>query len=146
MAVCAASVLLFACGKKESEPAAPAPLGVDRLLSVESVVRGARLYQEHCAQCHGPEAQGHPDWENPRVAAAPPLNGGGNEWKRSKQELVAVIKHGAKRNKVPVMPGWEGRFSDQEIEDVIAWFQALWPMDVYDRWYKANAAAAKPRG
>jgi mono/diheme cytochrome c family protein len=133
---------LSACNKSSqdsSTTALQAPLGADRLFSFESVNRGARLYQEHCAQCHGPEAQGHPDWQNPQFAAAPPLNGTGNEWKRKKAELIAIIKSGAKRGTEPVMPGWDGRLSEQEIEDIVAWFQALWPMDVYDAWLKINA-------
>jgi mono/diheme cytochrome c family protein len=139
-----ALMLLMGCEKKEGDTGASlqAPLGSDRPLSLESVARGAQLYQEHCAQCHGPEAQGHPDWENPKVVAAPPLNGSGNEWKKRKVELIAVIKGGAKRNNEPVMPGWEGRLSNQEVDDIVTWFQALWPIDVYDRWLKVNAGHA----
>ena len=144
------SVILFAfivcgCERKSAESSATslqAPLGSDRPLSVESVMRGARLYQEHCAQCHGPEAQGHPDWQNPQVVAAPPLDGSGNEWKRKRSELIAIVKKGMTRNNEPVMPAWGERLSDQEIEDIVAWFQALWPMEVYDRWLKVNAGAA----
>lgn len=44
------------------------------------------------------------------------------------------------------MPAWKGRLSDRDIEDVIAWFQALWPLDVYDRWRKANAPPTSPKG
>ncbi|OGI49109.1 MAG: hypothetical protein A3B81_07475 [Candidatus Muproteobacteria bacterium RIFCSPHIGHO2_02_FULL_65_16] len=147
LALGGALLLIAACGKKE-EPAATgvAPLGADRLASMDSVVRGAGLYQEHCAQCHGPEAQGHPDWQTPGVAAAPPLNGTGNDWKRKKYELVGTIKNGVIRKREPVMPAWKGRLSDQEIEDIIAWFQALWPADVYENWRKANAAPPPPRG
>lgn len=136
--------LLVGCERKEPDASISslqAPLGSDRPLSIESVARGAQLYQEHCAQCHGPEAQGHPDWENPQVVAAPPLNGSGNEWKKKKVELVSVIKNGAKRNNEAVMPGWEGRLSEEEIDDVVTWFQALWPIDVYDRWLKVNAGS-----
>jgi mono/diheme cytochrome c family protein len=110
------------------------------------MMRGARLYQEHCAQCHGPEAQGHPDWENTQVVAAPPLNGTGKEWKLKKSELVKVIKSGSNKDGMPVMPAWNGRLSDEEIQDIIGWFQALWPADVYEIWRKANAAPAKPAG
>ncbi|MBI5752150.1 MAG: cytochrome c [Hydrogenophilales bacterium] len=143
--VMAAALLVGACGKKEPE-APPAKDQADRLSSTESLFRGVRLYHEHCAQCHGPEAQGHPDWRNPQVAAAPPLNGTGNEWKRRKQDMLAIIHIGAKRNGEPVMPAWNGRLSDQDIEDIIAWFQALWPPDVYDRWRKANAQSTLPKG
>ena len=132
--------LLVACGKEES----PAPLTPGQTaFPMESILQGARVYQEHCAQCHGPDAQGHPDWRLPQVTAAPPLNGTGNEWQRSKSELAAAILNGAKRDGVPVMPGWKGRLSDKEVEDVIIWFQALWPAEVYETWHKANAATYK---
>lgn len=146
IAVVVAAVLLAgACSKKE--PEAPAVKDqTNRLFSTESLFRGVRLYQEHCALCHGPEAQGHPDWQNPQVAAAPPLNGTGNEWKRRKQDMIAAIQNGAIRNGELVMPAWKGRLSDQDIEDIIAWYQALWPTDVYDRWRKANAQPATPKG
>ncbi len=143
-------LLVVACEKQ-----APESSGVNltqatpsdkRLYSVDSVVRGAKLFQEHCAQCHGPEAQGHPDWLTPGVVAAPPLNGTGNDWKRTKKELVAVIKRGVKRKGKAVMPGWKGRLNDQEIEDIITWFQALWPTDVYERWRKANVAQSDSKG
>lgn len=134
--------LLVACGKEE--PAAPLAPG-QTALPMESILRGARVFQEQCAQCHGPDAQGHPDWQNPQVTAAPPLNGTGNEWKRSKSEMIAVIQNGAKRDGQPVMPGWKGRLTDQEIDDVIAWFQALWPVEVYEKWQKTNAVATAPR-
>ncbi len=147
-------LLLAGCGREEkqavpppAEPAAGAGGGGGEAgVSLDAMLRGARLYQEHCAQCHGPEAQGHPDWQNPQVVAAPPLDGSGIVWKRSKRELVAIIRNGAKRGNQPVMPGWQGRLSDREIEDIITWFQALWPAEVYERWRKANQDAAPPKG
>lgn len=140
-------VIACGCERKTADSSATslqAPLGSDRTLSVESVMRGARLYQENCAQCHGPEAQGHPDWKNPQVVAAPPLDGSGNEWKRKRSELITVVKKGITRNNEHVMPAWSERLSDREIEDIVAWFQALWPMEVYDRWLKINAGGSVP--
>ena len=143
-----AAALLGACEKKEP-PFARDTLSAqpgERQSSLDNLVRGARLYQENCAQCHGPEAQGHPDWQNPQVIAAPPLDGSGNAWKRSRLDLIAVVKNGASRNGVPAMPAWNGRLSDQDIEDIISWFQALWPADVYENWRKANAQPGSPKG
>ncbi len=142
-----AALLVSACGKQESEaPSRQAAVGLDRSVSAESLFRGVRLFQEHCAQCHGPEAQGHPDWRNPKVVAAPPLNGTGNEWRRRKRDMISVIKNGAKRHGDPVMPGWKGRLTDREIEDIIGWYQALWPAEVYERWRKANVPESVPSG
>lgn len=132
--------------QKPAPPPAPATTttlpAVEPAPSLEALNRGARLFQEHCAQCHGPEAQGHPDWQTPGVVAAPPLNGTGNDWKRTRAELLAAIADGVKRDGVLVMPGWKGRLSDAEMNDVIVWFQALWPPEVYSRWKQANSAKA----
>ena len=145
--------LLGACSREEpAKPAAPAaqspapaetPAPRDfRNFSVESITRGAAIFQERCAECHGPMAQGHPDWQpggRGKVVVAPPLNGTGETWRRSKQELIDIIKNGVRRNNIPVMPVWKGRLTEQDMEDTIMWFQALWPPEVYARWRKANA-------
>ena len=145
----AAMALMFvACGKKEPEKAA-APATVtqtERTFTTENLFSGVRLFHEHCAQCHGPEAQGHPDWQNPKVVAAPPLNGTGNIWKRRKQDMIAIIKNGVKRNGEPAMPAWSGRLTDRQIEDIITWYQALWPPEVYERWRRANVPESVPSG
>ncbi len=136
----AAVTLLAACGKKEPAPGVK-PVE-ESLVSREVLVRGEKLYRENCGQCHGPEGQGHPDWQTPGVAAAPPLNGTGNDWKRSKGDMVAVIKAGVKRKGEQIMPGWKGRMTDDEIDDLIVWFQTFWPREVYERWQKANTTTA----
>ena len=139
-----ALITVCACQKKEAPAPTPATTpALDAPVSLAALSRGARLYEEQCAQCHGPEAQGHPDWQTPGVVAAPPLNGTGNDWKRTHSQLVAVIKNGAKRDGQPVMPAWSGRLSDADIEDILNWLQALWPPEVYATWRKTNAA---PRG
>lgn len=143
-----AMALLTACsddaGNKSQalSPVQPqAPEG--NRFNVNRIASGALLFQEHCAQCHGPEAQGHPDWQRAKkegYVAAPPLDGTGPAAQRSQAELVAVIKNGVKYKGEPVMPAWKGRVSDEQIEDVIIWFQALWPGDVYAKWQKKNKA------
>lgn len=142
-----AVVALTACGREE--PSAPAPVagpeaGAARIVDPDSIARGALLFAEHCAQCHGPKGQGHPDWNTPSdgsFAAAPPLNGTGNDWKRSRAELLGIIKNGIKRpDGVAVMPAWKGRVTEQDMQDVMAWFQSLWPADVYARWREANVS------
>lgn len=138
----AAALPLAACKRQESQQPggqnAPAVAPPSRGFSPESIARGGRLYQSDCAQCHGPQAQGHPDWQTPsngQFTAAPPLNGTGNDWKRSRQQLIDTIKNGARLSDgTPVMPAWKGRLSDEEIGDIMAWFQSLWPPDVYEKW------------
>jgi mono/diheme cytochrome c family protein len=150
--VLAPLILLASCGDKhkgESSRAAPTaetPGRAAPVFDIERINRGAALYQSHCAQCHGPQAQGHPDWERGRkegFAAAPPLNGTGTDWKLTKKQMIDIIRNGKKLNGVPVMPAWKGRVEDKQIEDIITWFQATWPADVYQAWRRANSADGK---
>lgn len=144
MIVC--GLWLAGCSRQDtaSGTAAPttSPVVIDVAPSLAALDRGARLFQQHCAQCHGPEAQGHPDWQTPGVVAAPPLNGTGNDWKRSRAELLAVIQNGVSRGGVAVMPAWKGRLSEPEIADVMAWFQTLWPPEVYAKWQRTHTVRA----
>lgn len=141
------ALTLFGCERTAPTPQPPSSTSalavIEPAPSLAALNRGARLFQEQCAQCHGPEAQGHPDWQTPGVIAAPPLNGTGNDWKRSWAELTAVIKDGAKRDGNIVMPGWKDRLSDTEISDLIAWFQTLWPPEVYAKWRQSATIAAE---
>lgn len=144
------ALLAAACSKSEEEtqpvaalapPASTPELALTRNFSTEAITRGAAVFQAHCAECHGPQAQGHPGWgydDGAKLILSPPLDGNGNTWKRSRQEMVEMIKTGVRRGNTPVMPSWEGRLSDQQIEDAITWFQALWPPEVYEKWQKAQ--------
>ena len=140
-----AAAALVACSKDDPSSNSVTPAG--SRFDTASIARGAELYAQHCALCHGPQAQGHPDWQAPSdgsFAAAPPLNGTGNDWKRSRRELIAVIMDGVvRKDGVPVMPAWMQRLSERDIADIIAWFQSQWPAPVYEGWYKANLGATK---
>jgi len=148
------AVLLNACTddkKDKARQVEPAPQEQAQLkdsrFSVESITRGAAVFQSYCAECHGPDAQGHPDWGNPKAqyVVAPPLDGNGPSWKRSRKELFSIISNGIVRDGKTVMPGWNGRLKPGEVHDTIIWFQALWPSKVYDRWEKAQASGQKGR-
>lgn len=148
--IAAGAVLLTACSK-EPEPPAATPAVAVPLFNPDSLTRGAALYAERCALCHGPQGQGHPDWQTPSnglFAAAPPLNGTGNDWKRSRAELAGVIRHGVRRqgDNVEIMPAWQGRLDERDIEDVINWMQSLWPAEVYKSWARQHGVTAAPKG
>jgi mono/diheme cytochrome c family protein len=146
-----ATGLLAACSKEPpATPPAAAPAVAVQHFSPDSVARGAVLFAERCAQCHGPQGQGHPDWQTPsngQFAAAPPLNGTGNDWKRTRAELAAVIRHGVRRksDNAEIMPMWQGRLDERDIEDVINWMQSLWPAEVYEAWTRTHPVAATPK-
>lgn len=111
--------------------------GATRQEDPQQLALGAKVYQTHCAACHGDNAQGAPDWRRKDADGfypPPPLNGSGHEWHHSTAKLREIIKHGSLPGQGR-MPAWEGTLSDAEIDAVIAWFQSLWPDQVYAAWY-----------
>lgn len=131
-------VLSVACNRSQNNAPAASPFDAG------VVAKGRDLFLANCAECHGPQAQGHPDWQTPSdgsFAAAPPLNGTGNEHLRSKSQLVATIKQGVRRDGVDIMPAWGTRLSDGDIEAILVWLQSLWPTETYQTWLKTQSAA-----
>ncbi|MFT5446417.1 MAG: mono/diheme cytochrome c family protein [Gammaproteobacteria bacterium] len=100
------------------------------------IQRGAALYAQHCADCHGNNAQGNADWRKKSAGGLfppPPLNGTGHAWHHPLRALGAQIKHGAPGGRGS-MPGFSATLSDEQILDTIAWFQHQWPDDIYAAW------------
>ncbi len=116
----------------------PVPEGVARKADPALLAQGEQVYRQHCANCHGADASGAPDWRKRDADGffpPPPLNGSGHAWHHSTEVLAGLIRDGSPDGKGR-MPAWRGRLSEQEIGAVIAWFQSLWPQQVYDAWYE----------
>lgn len=110
----------------EPKPKLLVPSPIQSRTSLASDTRleqGARLYAQYCAGCHGQAAEGSP--------AGPSLNGLGHTWHHPLHVLHKKTKNGFRQ-----MPAFAGRLTDNEIDDVIAWFQSLWPETVYTDWQK----------
>lgn len=103
------------------------------------LMRGDTLFQQHCAQCHGKRAEGAPDWRKRLPDGSfppPPLNGTGHAWHHPASELKEVIIFGRNR-----MPAWNGKLGREDVEDLVAWFQSMWPEEIHAAWARANARA-----
>ncbi|MCS6878406.1 MAG: cytochrome-c oxidase, cbb3-type subunit III [Geminicoccaceae bacterium] len=80
-----------------------------------AVARGAALYAEHCASCHGENGEGMTALGAPRLSDAIWLYGGKVE------QIEAQIwrpRHG-------VMPPWQGRLSDETIKMLTVYVHGL---------------------
>lgn len=127
----------------EAKGAAPA-----RWYNFSQVSRGARVYAENCAQCHGESAQGAPNWRQrgpEGMFPPPPLNGSGHGWHHPLNMLFYVVKNGSPGGKGN-MPAWKGRLSDEEILAAIAWFQSRWSDRVYAEWQRIDRRARRRNG
>lgn len=110
---------------------------VERTIDAAQVARGKALFAQHCARCHGDHGQGDAQWRrrNPDgTFPPPPLDGSGHAWHHTHDWLRELIRSGSEPQ--GRMPAWGGTLNDQQIGDIIAWFQSLWPDEVYAAWWE----------
>lgn len=96
------------------------------------VQSGQWLYEHHCAQCHGADMAGNPQWQVPLADGshlAPPLNGEGSAWKYPEPELLTIIKEGRNLDKPIHMPAFKSKLADWEIEYILAYVQTTWDVN-----------------
>ncbi len=146
-------VLLPGCGKETAERKTTVQAGtppipaVPRDLDSALVARGAKIYRAHCAECHGANAEGAPNWHAKGADGkypAPPLNGTGHAWHHPASALKWTIREGTAKLGGN-MPPWKDTLPDRDIEAVIAWFQSLWPEEVYKNWVVMDGRARQDR-
>lgn len=121
---------------------------IERRQDAALIQRGNTLFQQHCAGCHGQHAEGDPNWRH-RLADGtyppPPLNGRGHAWHHSRETLHEMIRDGSQPSgdgePLGHMPAWRDKLSSADIEALIAWFQSLWPDQVYAIWYDQQVRA-----
>lgn len=139
-------VLLSACGQEGGSPVSQAQAmpqaAAVRSVDFAQVARGGSLYQQNCAQCHGVNGEGAPNWRQRDANGMfppPPLNGSGHAWHHPKAMLQYVIANGSPGG--GNMPAWKDELSSGQINDIIAWFMSKWPDEVYQAWYTRNQRA-----
>jgi len=153
VAVLFAAAPLAACDS-QPEPATPPgstamsvgrPSAARPQVAPQLLARGEQLFKQNCASCHGDRAQGAPNWEKPGPDGkypAPPLDGSAHAWHHPRVALIQVIKQGTQKIGGN-MPAWQGKLSDSDIDAVIAYFQSLWPDEIYAAWARIDAEQGK---
>lgn len=109
-----------------------------RNLDPEKIRHGEVLYQTHCANCHGKNGEGAPDWRNRGADGKfppPPLDDTAHAWHHSTKTLTGMIRDGSQPG-TGNMPSWKDKLSDQDILDVTDWIKSLWSDEIYDTWKK----------
>lgn len=120
--------------------------------TAEQLAQGKQLFAQHCASCHGNKAQGHPQWRHPDANGnypPPALDGSAHSWHHSLDLLRTLIAEGVRpafadnpANPPSLrMPAWEEKLTAQQIDNIIIWFQSLWPAQVYQTWRDINQRA-----
>ncbi len=102
-------------------------------LNPERITHGRAIYSQFCASCHGANAEGAPNWEQPDARGdlpAPPHDDSGHTWRHSDAQLGEIILDGLRDpfNKTPelTMPPFSGRLGDDDVGAVVTYFKSLW--------------------
>ncbi len=98
------------------------------------LAEGKRLYDAHCASCHGLKLEGQPDWRRRNLNGrmpAPPHDETGHTWHHPDEVLFGITKHGLVPPYAPPgyqsdMPAFAGVLSDPEIRAVLAYIESHW--------------------
>ena len=117
-----------------------------RKLDPEKIKRGEAVYRTNCASCHGQNGEATPGWRTPAPDGRyppPPLDGSAHAWHHSTETLEKMIREGSPGP--GGMPPWDGKLTNQQIDDVIVWIKSLWPDDVYEVWFKEIEQKPQPK-
>lgn len=113
-----------------------ATAAAERVTDPEVLAAGERIFHTHCAECHGPRAEGLvEDWRKTIDGKypAPPLDGSAHAWHHSFSQLARVIRNGT-ADLGGSMPGWGDELSDEQIARTVHYLISLWPEDVRRAW------------
>ena len=141
-----AGALLLALAGCDRTPPSPYQLRPD---DAAVVAQGRKVYQVHCAACHGARLEGQPNWRERDASGrlpAPPHDASGHTWHHPDEVLFRITKQGvAKAANLPDhpsnMPAYEGVLTDAEIVAVLSWIKAQWPAETRRLHDEVNAAA-----
>lgn len=98
------------------------------------LARGAAVYAEACASCHGANLEGQPDWRSPGPDGrlpAPPRDETGHTWHHSDRILLDIMTRGTAAvvggSYESNMPGFGGTYSEEDLRAVLEWHKTQWP-------------------
>ncbi|HEX7888900.1 MAG TPA: c-type cytochrome [Ramlibacter sp.] len=150
--IVASSLLLLAAGCDRTPPDPHAMRPDDAAVTSA----GRKVYEQHCAACHGARLQGQPNWRLRDAAGrlpAPPHDASGHTWHHPDEVLFRITKYGVARaanlkDYDSAMPAYEGVLGDAEIVAALSWIQSQWPPEIRKAQREVDAAhranAAKP--
>jgi len=107
-----------------------------RGLLMANIHRGAQLFAQNCARCHGDKAEGAPNWHIPGADGKfppPPLNGTAHTWHHPRAALAMQIRNGSKKIGGN-MPAFGDKLAEQDISAVIDFLSSRWPDPIYEAW------------
>ena len=148
--ITAVSLVLAACDAddiKKLMKSGESSNSIERDISPEQLTRGATLFKNNCAVCHGEQGEGAASWqkrdENGKYPP-PPLNGTGHTWHHPTEVLKYTIRNGT--GKIGGnMPAFKDKISNSEIDNILIFIKDKWPQPLYEAWYRNDELARKAK-
>jgi len=129
---------------------APISVSAQSLLQPDDkdvAARGAEVYAQQCASCHGKNLEGQPNWRSRMPTGrmpAPPHDESGHTWHHNDRLLFRLTKEGPAavigNNYQSDMKGYAETLSDQDIIAVLSYIKSRWPSHVRARHDRINEA------
>lgn len=124
------------------------PAAIPDLNDPALVATGQTLYGGRCAECHGGNLEGEPNWRTLRPDGslpAPPHDASGHTWHHPDSVLFGITRDGgasvAPKGFPSRMPAFGGQLSEREIWAVLAFIKSTWPAEIRQRQEEINRRA-----
>lgn len=113
------------------------------------VERGASLYAQYCATCHGVNREGRPDWKIPLADGSylpPPQDNTGHTWHHSDALLINIIAKGGDTSRHSKMPAFDGQMTAEEIEAILDFIKSRWGAEEREfQWWITTTQPSPPK-
>ncbi|MFK7995388.1 MAG: cytochrome c [Granulosicoccus sp.] len=145
---CSALLLSFVCWSSTGTDDILVQLQANDLKIVST---GEKIYQTHCAVCHGAQLEGQPNWrtrDSNGLLPAPPHDASGHTWHHADDLLFEITKYGpavvvGDEDLRSNMPAFKGIISDEEIIAVLSFIKNTWPEEQRQWQEEVNGSQAE---
>ncbi len=97
-------------------------------LNPDEINRGALIYADYCASCHGVNLEGVPNWKQRQPNGkfpAPPHDSSGHTWHHHDALLLSIIADGGAPG-ISDMPAFGDRLTGDEMRAVLTFIKSTW--------------------
>ena len=99
------------------------------ILNSDRVAHGATPYRQYCAECHGANLEGAPDWKRRLPDGSlppPPHDSSGHTWHHPDSLLLSIIANGGDPADNSKMPAFKGKLHDDQITAILEFIKSKW--------------------
>ena len=107
-------------GNQDIPPAPP--------LDAQKAAQGQELYSRYCAECHGVNGEGQPDWKIPNEDGSlkpPPHDVSGHTWHHDDDLLLEIVLKGSDFPQSQ-MPAFGEQLSEEEAQAILEYLKSWW--------------------